>query len=163
VSNPKNRILYEINKNAALDDIQDGVDSTISFNEGDLLYFDDTNNLVKPTTGGGTDGATFLGISRVTVVSGKLKSPYSGTAVDASEKAGRIPGPVCGVVAKMIGTTGDVMAYGDPVYVSATSPQHVQKTANGTLIGYFVGKPVTVAAGQEIECRLVNQFRVAGL
>lgn len=159
----KNRVVFEIAKNAALDDIQNFLDATISFEQGDLLYFDDTANLVKKTTGANTDGATALGISRVTVVSGKLASPYQGTAVDASEKSGRIPGPVFGVVAKMVLTTGDAMAPGDPVYVSAVGPQQVQKTANGTAIGYYIGPTKTAAAGDEGECRLVNNFRQAGL
>lgn len=126
------------------------ISSAISFNQGDLLYFDDTNNLIKKPAAE-TDGATFLGVARVTVVSGKLASPYN-TDVVASQAISDIPGPQYGVIAKLTLKTGDSISPGDKVYLDpATGTTGV--TVSGTKpIGIYQGKALTgVAAGTLIE------------
>jgi hypothetical protein len=159
-TSPLNRVVREVTKNAALEDISNFLSSAISFNQGDLCYYDTALNLVKPNTGGATQGAQALGIAVVTVVNGVLASPFQGTAVDASEKTSALPGPAFGVEAKLFLTAGDVMTPGIKVYYSATDAQHVQITANGTAIGHYVGASLTAVAGQEGVIRLYNNWNI---
>ena len=160
MSTPKNRIFRSDSKKAVLEDLFLFLDATVNINAGDLCVFDDTNKLVVPTTGDPGDGALFLGISPVTIVNGNLKSPYQGTAVDASEKNTGSVGPFYGVTAKLILETGDNFVKGGLVYLSATDPQNVQVTANGTAIGIFVDNTVaSAAAGQEGLVKLTSNFR----
>lgn len=148
-STSNNNIVRSIRPGAVFEDIQNMVNSSISINQGDLCYLDTTNHLVKPVTGAATDGAKILGVSPVKIVSGLIPSPYQGTAVDASQKATSIPGPVYGVQASLTLKTGDAFNPGDQVYVTATDPQTVSITANGSSIGVYVGLAVASAtAGQ---------------
>lgn len=159
----KNRIVRSDRMFAILEDIVNFL-GTQSFDEGDLLVFDDTNNLVVKTTGGIGEGALFLGISPVTVVSGKLKSPYTGTAVDASEKASGVPGPRAGVTAKLKLKSGATFNPGDPVYLDAAGDtQTVQAAANGDSIGIYIGKTVTAGATSEGDIKLGARFRAGAL
>lgn len=136
------------------------IDSTVSFNEGDLLVFDDTNNRLK-VPAAEAEGSTFLGIAEVTVVSGKLASPYLGTAVDAANAISDIPGPAFNVVCKLTLKTGDTIAPGDDVFLDpATGTSGV--TVSGTkAIGTYQGPAVASApAGTIVEvllgCRAKN-------
>lgn len=150
----KNRILKTVNQRAIFDAAANGISSAVTFNQGDLLYLDTTAHLLKALDSN-AHAATFAGIARVSVVAGKLASPYS-TSTDASEAAGGIPGPVDGVVAKMIAKTGDVFNFGDSVYFD-TDAQHVTSTApmSPNAVGVYVGPTaVTATAGQEIEIYL---------
>lgn len=159
----KNRIVRSDNMFAILEDIGNMLDATVDINEGDLCYFDDANNLVKATDGTAGHGALFLGISPVTIVDGKLQSPYQGTAVDASEKGSGIPGPRAGVTAKLKLKSGDTFNPGDVVYLSATDAQTVQSVANGDSIGIYLGKTVVAGASSEGLIKLGARFRVGAL
>lgn len=126
------------------------ITAAVSFNQGDLLVFDDTNNRLK-VPAAEAEGSTFLGVARVTIVNGKLASPYS-TDVQASQAIQDIPGPVYGVVAKCVLKTGDTIAPGDSVFLDpATGTRGV--TVTGTkAIGVYQGKAIAgAAAGTEIE------------
>ena len=127
------------------------ISSSVSFNQGDLLVFDDTNNVLKKPAAE-TEGATFLGVARVTIVNGKLASPYN-TDVVASQSISDIPGPQYGVVAKLVLKTGDSIAPGDKVYLDpATGTTGVTVTAGTKPIGIYQGKTLSsVAAGTLIE------------
>jgi len=154
-----NIIVRSIRPGAVFEDIQNMVNSSISINQGDLCFLDTATHLVKPTTGGATEGAKILGISPVKIVSGLIPSPYQGTAVDASQKATSIPGPVYGVVGKLTLKTGDAFNPGDQVYVTATDAQTVSVTANGSSIGVFVGVAVASAtAGQKGEVHVGSRY-----
>lgn len=163
MSSPKNRIVRSDNMFAILEDISNFLSSQ-SFNEGDLIVFDDATNTVVVTTGAAAEADFLLGVSPVTVVSGKLKSPYTGTAVDASEKAGGVPGPRAGVTAKMKLKSGATFNPGDAVYLDAAGEaQTVQAAANGSSIGIYIGKTVTAGATSEGDVKLGARFRIGAL
>jgi hypothetical protein len=152
MSVPKNRITREIAKNSLFASALKVISSAVSFNQGDLLVFDDTANLLKvPTLE--TEGNTFLGIAPVTVVSGKLKYPYV-TDVDASAAIADVPGPVYGVVAKLILKTGDTFNPGDAVFLDPASGAQNVQAAGTKQIGVYMGGTVTATAGQQGECLL---------
>ena len=127
----------------------DIINSTVSFNQGDLLYFDDATNLMKKPTAE-ANGATFLGVATETIVSGKLVKPYS-TDVDASAAISDVPGAVYGVVAKLVLKTGDAINPGDLVYLDPATGSRGVAVAGTKAIGIYQGKALTAVAGQEIE------------
>lgn len=130
------------------------IDSTISFNQGDLLYLDTTAHRIKPITAD-ANTANCLGVSRVQIVNGKLASPYSGTAVDSSQGLSDIPGPVYGVVAELTLNTGDAFNPGDLVYpIGSVDAQTVSSSSNtgarkacGIFVGVAVGSAVSGQKG----------------
>src|SRR6266478_10224265 len=73
--------------------------SAVNYNQGDLLCFDGTNHVLIPAATG--NFANFLGVAINTVVTGLPKSPYLGTAVDASEGASDMGGPLYNVVVSL--------------------------------------------------------------
>lgn len=131
------------------------VDSSVSLNQGDLVVF--AAGLLALASSE-TEGANFLGIMPVTIASGKLASPYVGTAVDAAQAVSSIPGPTSDVVAKCVSKTGVAWTVGAAVYLDpATGSRGV--TSSGTkLIGLYQGPAIaSAAAGQEVEVFLKQQ------
>lgn len=154
MSTATNRIVRQIGKKSLFPSAQKVISAAVSFNQGDLLVFDDTANLLKVPSAE-TEGSTFLGIAEVTVVLGKLQSPYTGTAVDASQAISDIPGPAYGVVAKLILKTGDSVNPGDPVYLYPTGGAQNVSVTGTKVIGVYQGAALaSVAAGTQIECLL---------
>lgn len=141
----KNRIVQSIAPKSLFPEASIVVDSTVSYNQGDLLCLD--SGLLKPVTGD-ADGATFLGVAPQTVVSGKPKAVYSGTAVDAAQAIEALSGPVYGVVAKMKLAVGDAFTPGALVYCSSTDAQTVTVTGTNP-IGLYQGQSITAVAGSE--------------
>lgn len=138
--------------------------SSISYNQGDLLMLDTTAHTIRKVTTG-DQGAWFMGIAEVTIASGKLAFPYV-TDVDASIAISDIPGPVIGVVAKLVLKTSDSINPGAPVYLNvAAGAYHVTATAamGDIVVGYYQGPALTsVAAGTQIEVKLLaNNATVA--
>jgi len=159
-----NRIVREQAKRSLFPSAQALIDSTISFNQGDLLVLDASTHKLRAQTTGDT-GATFAGLAEVTIASGKLASPYSGTAVDAAQAISSIPGPVVGVVAKLVLKTSDAINPGDKVYpYVAGGAYHVTSVGTGlTAIGFYQGAAIASAsAGQQIEVALVCPLAGAG-
>ena len=156
---PINNIVKSNDRYSVFDDIQALLDTTVSFNQGDLLILDTTNHLViKPTAE--TDGATFLGVAVETVVNGKLKKPYV-TDVDAAAAISPVPGPVAGVEVKLVLKTGSSIAPGAAVYLDpATGSMGV--AATGTkIIGVYTGAQGTLAgsaAGQVINVKIGSRY-----
>lgn len=138
------------------------INSTISFEQGDFLYLDTTNNLIKKLTVE-TQSATFLGIAPVTIVLGKYPAAYV-TDVDASLKAGAIPGPQYGSTFRCKLKAGDVLAPGKLVYADpATGGNGVTVTAGTEAVGIYQGRSVTGAVGgTDIEV-LIMQCYVPGV
>jgi len=141
----KNRIVRSIAPKSVFAEAQPLVDSTVDYLQGDLLFLD--SGLIKPVTGD-ADGATILGIAPQTVVDGKPKAVYTGTAVDAAQAIEALPGPVYGVIAKLKLKTGDVFAAGNLVYCVATDAQTVS-SAGINPIGVFQGPGLTAGAASE--------------
>lgn len=127
------------------------ISSAVSFDQGDLLVFDDTNNVLKKPAAE-AEGSTFLGVARCSISSGKLVSPYQGTAVDAAAGIVTVPGPVYGVIARCVLKTGITIAPGDSIFLDpATGTRGVTNTGTKA-IGIYQGPAVaTSAAGLEIE------------
>lgn len=121
------------------------LDATVSFNQGDLLYFDGTPNLIKALASD-ANGATFCGVAQATVVLGKLKSPYTGTAVDAAEALADAPAGVVAVECQLFLKVGDAFATGDLVYGTAVDAQTVSSAGTNSL-GRYLGKNLTAASG----------------
>ena len=119
-------------------------DVTVSYNQGDVLVL--KAGLIQKATAE-ADSANSLGVAVVTVVTGKLKSPYQGTAVDAAQAPGSIPGPAYGVEAEFALEVGDAFAPGDLVYLAvATDPQTITVTAGtSSPLGYYTGRVVASA------------------
>lgn len=122
------------------------IDSTCSFNQGDILGL--IAGLVKPLPTE-ADAEFLLGIAPVKVVSGKLPPAYL-SDVDASVGTPAIPGPEYGSVYALTLTAGEVLAPGAEVFADpATGPQNVQ-AAGTKAIGIYQGKAITAPVGGAI-------------
>ena len=141
----KNRIVQSIAPKTVFPDASAIVDATVSYNQGDLLALD--SGLLKAVAAD-ADGATILGIAPQTVVSGKPKAVYSGTAVDAAQAIEALSGPVYGVVVKMKLKVGDSFTAGGSVYACAVDAQTVS-SAGTNVIGVFQGPGITAVSGSE--------------
>ena len=156
MSTAKNTIVREIGRKSIFESAFNVTDSAVSYNQGDLLVFNaTTHKIVKPSAE--SEGSTFLGTAVVTVVNGKLKSPYS-TSNDAAIQPSDIPGPAYGVSALVKLKNGDALASGEPVYLyPAGGEQHVQ-VAGTKAIGVYQGKNVTGGTDTNIEVLLGARY-----
>jgi hypothetical protein len=148
----QNRIARSVAPQSLFEEAKALISSAVSFNQGDLLFLDATNHLIKAVTAD-ADGATFLGIARITIVSGKLPTPYQGTAVDAAQSAVAVPGPQHGIIAKLKLKSGDAFVPGGLVYACAVDAQTVS-SAGTNAIGRFQGAAITAGSSDEGECFL---------
>lgn len=146
----KNTIVRTVNPVSVFPSAKALTDSTCSYDQGDLLCL--MSGLIKKGAAE-TDGATFLGVALETISSGKLASPYSGTAVDSAQAISDIPGPLAGVVAKVLLKSGDSLNPGDPVYLYPAVARSVQ-AAGTVVIGRYQGAAVTAGSATEIEVHL---------
>lgn len=147
----KNTIVRTLAPVSVFDSAKNLISSAISFNQGDLLFLDTTNHLLK-VAAAETDSANFMGVARVTVVNGKIASPYN-TDVVASQAVQDVPGPIVGVVAKCVLKTGDSLAPGQLVGLYPTAGTNgVSSTVTTNAIGVYQGPAIaTAAAGTEVE------------
>lgn len=152
-----NNIVTEVAKKSIFNSAKALITSAVSFAQGDLLILDTTNHILAAPSAE-TDGAVFLGVATETVVSGLLKRPYT-TDVDASAAITDVPGPVFGVIAKLVSKTADAWVPGNLVYLDpATGTRGVSSTGTKA-IGVYQGKAITSAtAGQEIEVLVGARF-----
>lgn len=153
----KNRITRTDNLSSVFADIK-GMVGTNTFDQGDLLFLDTSAHQVKRLTAE-TDSVTFLGISQCSIVSGKVADPIQGTAVDAAQGVPSLPGPVFGVVAKLVAKTGDAFTLGADIYADPASGNYHVMAAGGMgakIIGKYVGQTAisSATAGQLIEVLL---------
>lgn len=140
--------------------IKNFLSSAVSYNQGDLIAFDTSTKLVKAVTAT-ADAAHFLGVAINTVVNGKIKSPYIGTAVDASAAFEEVAGPEYGCVFKLKAKTGDAFVKGDLVYLTTVDAQTVTVTdpGDGLYIGVYLGGAIaSAAAGQLIEVMIKQRY-----
>lgn len=146
----KNRIVRSEAPKSLFPSAKALITSTTSFNQGDLLVLDTTNHKII-VAAAETDGATILGIASVTVVNGKIQSPYN-TDVVASQAIADIPGPVYGVVAKLVLKTGEALVAGGLVYLDPATAAYGVAASGTKAIGIYQGAAISSAtAGQEIE------------
>ncbi len=157
MSTPTNRVLVSVAPRTIFNDATNQTDSTVSYNQGDLLVF--RLGLVQKAAIEG-DASTFLGIAPVTVISGKLQSPYQGLATTSRESPNGIPGPVCGVIATLILKSGDALAVGAPVYADPSDgPEFVQSATSGTkIIGVYQGAAITGDGIKSVDVLLGSRY-----
>ena len=147
--------------NFVVADITNLLATSISFNEGDLLFLDSTNHIVTKLVGE-TDGIAFIGIASVTVVNGLLPASYV-TDVDASLKTPAIAGPTFGDEYEVILKAGDTVHAGDVVYADPVSSSRGVQASGTKIIGVYTGAQgasVTGATttGSAIWCKLGARY-----
>lgn len=153
----QNTIVRSVNPTSVFESAKSVIDATVDIEQGDLVVFDGTANLLKKAAAE-AEGATFLGVMQVSIVDGKLKSPYS-TDTLAAQSISDIPGPVCGVVAKCVAKTADAFAPGDLVYLDPATGTRGVTTTGTKAIGVYQGPAIaSAAAGQEVEIMLGHRF-----
>lgn len=158
---PKNRVTRSVAPKSLFESAKSATDVTVSYNQGDLMYFDSTAHLLKALDSD-AHAAFAAGSAKVTVSLGKMVGPYAGLATDAASAVVDLPGPAYGVVAKMILKTGDAFNPGDKVYYGGDA-QTVSSTGTNP-VGLFQGSAVSSAfAGQEGECLLGAAYGMPGL
>lgn len=143
----KNNIVRSVNPYSVFESAKALVTSAVSFNQGDLIIIDTTNHILA-TAGTNTDGGVFLGVATQTIVSGVVKGPYQGTAVDASVGISDIRGPVAGVIVNLKLKSGDAFVPGCDVYACSVDAQTVTSTAGvgGLSLGKFQDAAITAGA-----------------
>ena len=142
---PKNNIVRSVAPKSICESALAFISSAVSFNQGDLLYLDTATNLIKPVASD-ANAARICGVARNTIVSGKLISSYSGTAVDAAQAIEDIGGPQAGVIALLKLKSGDSFVPGGLVYATATDAQTVSSTGTNP-IGIFQDASITAISG----------------
>ena len=150
----KNTVIRQIREGSLIPDVKNFTNSSISYNQGDLLIFDTSNNVVRAASAE-SECASFLGIAALDVVSGFPRSPYV-TQVDASQGVSSMQGPIYGDSFGMVLQTGTTMSpgaaiYGSPVAVG-TEPNNIVSATGTYQIGVYLGPTVTTsAAGLVVE------------
>jgi hypothetical protein len=158
----QNNIVREVAPKSLFESALPVLSSAVTFNQGDLIAFDNTNKVLKAVTGTG-DGAQILGVAPNTVVNGLMPSPVQGTAVDGSAAIEDMAGPIYGVVAFFKATAGDAWNPGDPAYIGADA-QTVTSVAGGSSIGVYQGKAVASAAsGTNLDILVGCRFGLSGI
>jgi hypothetical protein len=157
---PKNFVIKASNK-SLFDDMSDLAGSN-TFNQGDFLKYDSADQTIKRIASADNDATAFLGMSRVSIVSGKLVEPYQGTDVDASVSGSGLAGPEYGHVCNVQLKAGDTLLQGGLIYpaANASSFRRVTATAGGLkAIGHYVGPTVTAGASDlEIIVELAARY-----
>lgn len=156
----KNRIKLSVSPKSLIDHAKSVLSSAVSFNQGDLIALDTGTNLLKAVTAT-TDAANILGIAKVTVASGKIASPYQGTAVDASVAISEIPGPEYGSVVSLKLKSGDAFTPMCKVYLAdGQDCQTVSSVdpGDGNSIGIYQGGSVTATSGSEGDILLGSRY-----
>lgn len=159
---PINNIIREVAPKSLFESALPVLSTAVTYNQGDLISYDATSNILKPVTGSG-DSTFILGVARQTIVAGKTASPYT-TAVDASQAIEDVAGPVFGVVASLKLTAGVNYVPGLPVYLTATDAQTVTSASAGSSIGLYQGPAITSAgAGLYGDVLVGARYGLSGL
>lgn len=145
----KNTIVRSVAPKSIFESAKAVISSSVSFDQGDLLVYDATNKVLKKPAAE-TEGATFLGVARASIVNGKLASPYN-TDVVASQAIQDVPGPQYGVVAMCVLKAASTIAPGDSVYLDPGTGTRGVAVTGTKAIGTYQGPAITgSAAGVEI-------------
>lgn len=136
-----------------------------TFYQGDLMCFDTGTKAIRAVAAT-SDGATFIGVSPVSVISGVLLGPYNGLATSAAAAPQDYQGPMYGAGFLMKLHVGDAFTLGQKVYLSnGDDCQTVSSTDPGdhNYVGIFVG-PSAIAsavAGQQAVIKIGNRYPYA--
>jgi hypothetical protein len=144
----KNNIVRSVAPKSMFESAKTVLGLTNDWNQGDILVLDTG---VLKAAAGHADIDNLLGIAKQTVVDGKVKSPYQGTAVDAAQAIEDLAGPVFGVVAKLKLKAGDAFAPADKVYLTAVDAQTVTSVdpGDGKHCGIYQGKTIASAGATD--------------
>lgn len=145
----RNNIIRSVNVGSVFESAKHMLSATNDWNQGDLLAVD--SGVIKAVTAV-TDSAAFLGVAKQTIIDGKVQSPYSGTAVDASASIDDVAGPVFGVVASLKLKATEAFAPGALVYLDPADAQTVSSVQPGTepSIGVYQGPNVASATSGQL-------------
>lgn len=142
---PKNTLARRIAPKTIFPDIQKVVNSSSTWNEGDLLIFNTTTHRIeKPTLE--TQGSTFVGVSPIQISQGKPPAVYVAD-VDASAAIPAQMGPEYGNAYRVILKAGDAINPGDSVYLDPTSGAQNVSVTGTKAIGTYYGAALTAATG----------------
>ena len=158
---PQNNIVRSVSPKSIFESAIPVLSTAVNYNQGDLLCYDGSNKvLITATTG---NIANLLGVARQTVVNGIVKSPYQGTAVDASQGFSDMAGPVYGIVAFFNGKVGDSFTPGCLVYLGSDA-QTVTVTDPGSNdhIGIYQGRTQTGATGSTVDVLVGARYSAGG-
>jgi len=159
----KNTIVRSLAARSVFPDAKPVISAAVSFNQGDLLMFNTSTNLLA-LPAAEADGVTFVGVAACDVVDGKMRSPYQGTAVDAAQAASAIPGPLHSVVAKCVLKTGESLNPGAYVYLDPATGTRGVQSAGTQAIGTYQGPAIAgSAAGLEIEVLIGARYPAPSL
>jgi hypothetical protein len=162
MSTPKNNIVREVAPKSLFESAFPVLSSAVTYNQGDLIAFNTGTSVLKVAGTGDIDN--LLGIARQTVINGVTKSPYQGTAVDASQAIEDVAGPVYGIVARMVLKSGDSFTPGAKVYLTA-DPQTITVTdpGSGKNCGLFQGRAVTAGSGSTGDVLIGARYGLSGI
>lgn len=162
MSNARNNVVRTLTNNSLFESAKPVLSTACNWNQGDLIAFDATNNILNAVTGTGS-AANLCGVANQTIVAGVVPSPYLGTQVDASVGLSDLQGPSYGNVYGMVLKSGDAFVPGKSLYAT-TDPQTVTVTSAGTAIGIYVGVAVTPAVtGTFGDCLIGANFGPSGV
>lgn len=156
----KNTIVRQVAPNSLFADLTNFVSSACTWNQGDILFFDTVNKIVKPVAAD-ADGEKCVGVAVQSVVAGKPKAVYQGTAVDAAQAVEALAGPVFGVDVTLKLKNGDAFAPGDAVFATAVDAQTVS-SAGVQVIGVYVGPSIVAGAASTGVCRIGVRYAQLG-
>ena len=122
--------------------------STAPVAQGDLLYLDTTNHIVKPLDSD-AHAATFVGMA--------LQPSAINSSLDASVQSKIACAVGGGCVALLKTTAADSYTMGTAVYAGADA-QTVTVVAGSNLIGYVAEGPVTGASGVYVKVLLKGKI-----
>ncbi len=144
-ANFSNKVARRVARNTIIADIAAFVGASSTWNQGDLLILDTTNNIVAKAAVQ-SDGQNFLGISPVTIVNGKLPSIYS-TDTDSALGIGSIPGPEFGDEYFVTLKAGDAVVPGSKLYLAPLSNAQTVSVTGNKQVGTYIGPAMTAATG----------------
>jgi len=153
-----NNVIREVAKKSIFEDARQQISAATTIKQGSLVCFNETSNLlVLPAAE--TEGNLFLGVMPVSIVNGKLASPYN-TDVQASQSISDVPGPQYGQIHKLTLKTGDSLNPGDNVYLDPATGADGVQAAGTKAIGIYQGKAIAgAAAGTQIEVLVGCRFK----
>lgn len=156
MSQSRNNITREVSRKSLFPDASPLIPTTLSYNQGDLLYFDSSTKRIK-LAAAESEASTLLGVAVQKIVEGIPAQPYN-TATSASQAQGALPGPAYGVIVSLYLKNGDALARGSLVYADpVTGAQNVQ-AAGTKAIGLYQGANITGGTDTLIEVLLGARY-----
>jgi hypothetical protein len=151
-------VVKQVRTGQIFPDILNFVSSISNFNQGDVLIFDTSTNLIRGSTAEADDTA-LLGIASQDIVNGIPRSPYQGLATTLSQQPQAINGPTYGDVFAMILATGSTLTAGQQIYGSPSTGTRGVASSGTFAIGVYQGAAVSSsAAGLVVNCLIGSRY-----